>query len=66
MPKYKVKDMHLNHDGKLYEPGDAVEMTEAQAKLAGLIPGEKPAPGPDIDDPSRGTKVLTERHKMGA
>lgn len=37
MPKYKVKNTNLLHNGDLKKIGDVIELTEAQAKKLGSV-----------------------------
>ena len=37
MPKYKVKNTNLLHNGELKKFGDVIELTEKQAKKLGNV-----------------------------
>ena len=38
MPRYRVLDTHIYHDGEQYAPGDTISLTEEQALLVAVEP----------------------------
>lgn len=56
--KFTVKDRHIKHDGKLYAPGDSIELTAEEAERLGdsVKPVRGSAAPKDAEDEGEGKK----------
>lgn len=62
MPSYIVGDTHIDHDGKLYAPGEAIELNEKQAASLRVILAPAQAPSEEKDPTNK--QLIEELTKM--
>ena len=61
MPKIKMNWSVVYHDGKMYGPGEAVEVPEGLAKSLGATPLPEDEGGPEAAEPAAGEPVDPEK-----